>query len=192
MFPTTLRGMAICINGLFSRLGAVIGSIITAYLLDKCCESAFYISGISLIGKYHCEISSQRELNLNNYFLLILILFFFSRNAGVGILTYFIPKIHEKHNNRENIAIRSRASIISYHWWPGYLKTNKVDSLRLLEINVKNTVRRTLNCLIFPHRLKRERTQNRRRRNADIIMSEAQTLNVCKHTKNLTSNVSRT
>lgn len=79
VFPTTVRGMAVClISGVLSayicnvlnkrkssrifnfmysktatsRLGAVFGAIISAYLLDKHCESAFYLSGISLIGRW--------------------------------------------------------------------------------------------------------------------------------------------
>lgn len=47
------RGMAVCLILATSRLGAVCGAIVSAYLLDGHCEAAFYLSGISLIGKYN-------------------------------------------------------------------------------------------------------------------------------------------
>lgn len=43
--------MAICIALMFGRLGSVVGANIVALLLDDHCETAFYMSGISVIGK---------------------------------------------------------------------------------------------------------------------------------------------
>lgn len=52
--------MAICIALMFGRLGSVVGSNIVALLLDDHCESAFYLSGASVIGKCLKEVGSGR------------------------------------------------------------------------------------------------------------------------------------
>lgn len=52
LFPTALRAMAVCISLMFGRLGGVVGSNITALLLDSHCELAFYVPAASLIGKF--------------------------------------------------------------------------------------------------------------------------------------------
>lgn len=44
------RAMALCISLMFGRLGSAAGANVAALLLDNHCESAFYLSGISLIG----------------------------------------------------------------------------------------------------------------------------------------------
>lgn len=43
--------MAICISLMFGRLGSVVGSNVVALLLDDHCESVFYLSGTTVIGK---------------------------------------------------------------------------------------------------------------------------------------------
>lgn len=50
-FPTRFRAMAMCIALMFGRLGAVSGSYIVAILLKNYCESTFYLSGSSILGK---------------------------------------------------------------------------------------------------------------------------------------------
>ncbi|XP_055326017.1 synaptic vesicle glycoprotein 2B-like isoform X1 [Sitodiplosis mosellana] len=83
LYPTALRAMAICISLMFGRLGSVVGASISAMLLDKHCETAFYISGTSVLA--------------------------------VGVLTYFIPKIHEKVDSRKSIVQNEpRLSVISF------------------------------------------------------------------------------
>lgn len=49
LYPTHLRGMAICISLMFGRLGSVVGANIVGLLLAEHCESTFYISTIALI-----------------------------------------------------------------------------------------------------------------------------------------------
>lgn len=51
LYPTSLRAMAMCVSQMFGRLGSFAGSSVAALLLDDHCESAFYISGTSIIGK---------------------------------------------------------------------------------------------------------------------------------------------
>lgn len=46
------RAMAMCFALMFGRLGSVAGSSLTAILLEKRCQSAFYTAGFSLIGKH--------------------------------------------------------------------------------------------------------------------------------------------
>lgn len=45
------RAMAMCISLMFGRLGGVVGANVAALLLDNHCQSAFYLSGSSLLGK---------------------------------------------------------------------------------------------------------------------------------------------
>lgn len=45
-------GMAVSISMMFARIGSAFGSNIVAYLLENNCQFAFYMSGISLIGKF--------------------------------------------------------------------------------------------------------------------------------------------
>ncbi|XP_055843962.1 synaptic vesicle glycoprotein 2A-like [Episyrphus balteatus] len=49
LYPTHLRGMAICISLMFGRLGSVVGANIVGLLLAEHCESTFYISTVALI-----------------------------------------------------------------------------------------------------------------------------------------------
>lgn len=44
--------MAICFAFMFSRLGGVAGSNISAFLFDGNCELAFYLPSLALIGKF--------------------------------------------------------------------------------------------------------------------------------------------
>lgn len=45
------RAMAVSISMCFARFGSAFGSNIVAFLLENNCQVAFYMSGISLIGK---------------------------------------------------------------------------------------------------------------------------------------------
>lgn len=47
----SFRAMAVSISMMFGRLGSAFGANIVAYLLDSNCQCAFYMAGISLIGK---------------------------------------------------------------------------------------------------------------------------------------------
>ncbi|XP_031625525.1 synaptic vesicle glycoprotein 2B-like [Contarinia nasturtii] len=50
IYPTSLRAMAICISlMMFGRLGGVVGTNVIASLLERNCESVFYLSGVNLI-----------------------------------------------------------------------------------------------------------------------------------------------
>lgn len=57
IFKYFSRAMAVSIIMLFGRLGSAFGTNIIAYLLDSHCQYAFYMSGISLIGKIELNIS---------------------------------------------------------------------------------------------------------------------------------------
>lgn len=56
------RAMAMCFALMFGRLGSVTGSSLTAILLDKYCQGAFYTPAISLIGK---PISSANLISVS-------------------------------------------------------------------------------------------------------------------------------
>lgn len=43
--------MAICISLMFGRMGSVVGANTAASLLDNHCQTAFLLSGFSVIGK---------------------------------------------------------------------------------------------------------------------------------------------
>lgn len=45
------RAMAVCISLLFGRLGCVVGANTAALLLENYCETVFYLSGSTVIGK---------------------------------------------------------------------------------------------------------------------------------------------
>lgn len=49
LYPTHLRGMAICISLMFGRLGSVVGANIVGLLIAEHCEATFYISTTALI-----------------------------------------------------------------------------------------------------------------------------------------------
>lgn len=98
------RGMAICVTLMCSRLGGVVGAIVTAVLLDNHCPSVFYISGISLAGKW-------MTIKILVYAILYIDFFY---NTGAAMLTYFIPKIHEKPDTSENNGMRPRGSVLSF------------------------------------------------------------------------------
>lgn len=51
-FSTSNRATSICVALMFGRLGSVIGSNVSAILLNSYCEGAFYLSGSTLIGKF--------------------------------------------------------------------------------------------------------------------------------------------
>lgn len=55
--------MAMCFALMFGRLGSVAGSSLTAILLEKRCQSAFYTAGFSLIGKTSCIIDQPPRLS---------------------------------------------------------------------------------------------------------------------------------
>ncbi|XP_055304610.1 synaptic vesicle glycoprotein 2B-like [Sitodiplosis mosellana] len=74
LYPTALRAMAICISLMFGRLGSVFGSNLTALLLDNNCETAFYLSGVSVIvvavltyfiPNIHQKADDQKSIILN-------------------------------------------------------------------------------------------------------------------------------
>lgn len=46
------RAMAVCISFLIGRIGCMLGSNLTGFLLENHCEIAFYISGTLLIGSF--------------------------------------------------------------------------------------------------------------------------------------------
>lgn len=52
LYPTHLRAMAVCITLMFGRIGSVFGANMGAVLLETYCLTTFFISGISLIGKF--------------------------------------------------------------------------------------------------------------------------------------------
>lgn len=49
LYPTNIRGMAVCILLMAGRLGSVFGSNLSKFLMVKYCCSSFMVSGISLI-----------------------------------------------------------------------------------------------------------------------------------------------
>lgn len=62
--------MAMCFALMFGRLGSVTGSSLTAILLDKYCQGAFYTAAISLIGR--SKLTPYE--NSRSYFLAFLLL----------------------------------------------------------------------------------------------------------------------
>lgn len=92
--------MATSISSIFGRLGSIAGSNVIALLIDNYCDEAFLLFGFTLIGML-------ATAHINEYFDQIF-LFFFSIVAG--ILTFFIPKIHEKPSKSENVDLSSRIS----------------------------------------------------------------------------------
>lgn len=58
------RAMAMCISLMFGRLGGVVGANTVALLLDNHCQSAFYLSGSSLLGMFsHFQLKSSVKPN---------------------------------------------------------------------------------------------------------------------------------
>lgn len=58
------RAMAMCISLMFGRLGGVVGANTVALLLDNHCQSAFYLSGSSLLGMLsHFQMNSSVKTN---------------------------------------------------------------------------------------------------------------------------------
>lgn len=58
--------MAVSISMMFGRVGSALGSNIVAFLLYNNCSAAFYMSGISLIGKVHnfiFQLNYSKKLN---------------------------------------------------------------------------------------------------------------------------------
>lgn len=49
LYPTRLRAMAVCISLMMGRLGSVVGANVFGALLSNHCETAFIVSGVSLI-----------------------------------------------------------------------------------------------------------------------------------------------
>ncbi|XP_012158342.1 synaptic vesicle glycoprotein 2B isoform X2 [Ceratitis capitata] len=49
LYPTRLRAMAVCISLMMGRLGSVVGANVFGALLSHHCESAFIVSGVTLI-----------------------------------------------------------------------------------------------------------------------------------------------
>lgn len=68
---------------MFGRLGSVVGANVTALLLENQCETVFYMSGSVVIGKV--LFNYKNVFNFNRFFLYL----------ATGILTFFIPNIHE-------------------------------------------------------------------------------------------------
>lgn len=50
LYPTNIRGMAVCVLLMIGRLGSVVGSNFFKFLMDGYCFSSFMVSGITLIG----------------------------------------------------------------------------------------------------------------------------------------------
>lgn len=76
--------MAMSVSLMFGRLGSVLGSYTAALLLDDYCEITFYLSGSILIDTkikfLYYKYSNQSVLSF----------------TGIGVLSFFIPKIHLK------------------------------------------------------------------------------------------------
>lgn len=54
--------MAICMALMFGRLGSVVGANVVALLLNDHCETAFYLSGSTIIGKINTKRLSKKKL----------------------------------------------------------------------------------------------------------------------------------
>lgn len=80
--------MAVCISLMFGRLGTVVGVNTVALMLENHCELVFYMSGITLIGNsYNIDDVHNEKCTWT---------FSFGFDVGSGVLTFFIPKIHQK------------------------------------------------------------------------------------------------
>lgn len=81
--------MAVCISLMFARLGGLVGAYVVSILLESQCQILFELSGSLLIGKPRgkSRYSIQSLYSINK----IIMIFTVS-----GILSYFIPKIHQK------------------------------------------------------------------------------------------------
>ncbi|XP_053949915.1 synaptic vesicle glycoprotein 2B-like [Anastrepha ludens] len=49
LYPTRLRAMAVCISLMMGRMGSVVGANVVGALLSNHCDTAFIVSGVSLI-----------------------------------------------------------------------------------------------------------------------------------------------
>lgn len=90
------RAMALSISLMFARLGGVIGSNTTSYLLENSCETTFYLSGSILLGE--CRYLYERLLFLQSskfHRIYILINLSFCSNERFGIL-------HSKHTQESD------------------------------------------------------------------------------------------
>lgn len=94
--------MAVSISMMFGRLGSAFGTNIIAFLLDRNCQVAFYVSGISLIGEIQWLFiaieSFLKKLNLITV---------------AGVMTFFIPNIHQKVSKQDKDENIPRPSILS-------------------------------------------------------------------------------
>lgn len=102
LYPTSLRAMAMSMSMMIGRLGSVVGSNTVAFLLNDHCESAFYLSGTSIIGK-------------NFIFLFQIVVetkIFPFQKLVCAVLCFFIPHIHERATKKET-KIEPRMSVLS-------------------------------------------------------------------------------
>lgn len=99
--------MAVSISLIFGRLGTVSGTNMVALLLDDHCEMVFYLSGSSLIGDI-------RNIGFFEIICKFIIIFFLKNIVFLlpvaGLLSFFIPKIHQKPNKSLN---EPRVSVLS-------------------------------------------------------------------------------
>lgn len=105
--------MAVCISLMFGRSGGVVGSFVTASLLDNHCELAFYLSASTVSGEcaifYHLQKKLAFQKNWQIYF-------FFAIRTACGFAAYFVKNIHDK-APRPSIKIEPRLSIMSSRGW---------------------------------------------------------------------------
>lgn len=111
-----------CISLMFGRLGGVVGANVAALLLDNHCQSAFYLSESSLLGKLQwnlklCFFGEFFETHLN-----------YISFTVIGVLAFFIPNIHKKVSKSNEVQNCARLSTISYSrsmgspWSCGYIQ----------------------------------------------------------------------
>lgn len=53
LYPTKMRGMAICMVMLSGRIGSILASFLVGYLLIWNCQVTFILFGVSLIGMFY-------------------------------------------------------------------------------------------------------------------------------------------
>lgn len=98
------RAMGLCVSLMFGRLGAVSGSYIVAILLNDYCESTFYLSGSSILGK----VVRFPEFSV----LLFNVFLNYIPTVACGFLAFFLPKAREA-SSKDATTIDRRISISS-------------------------------------------------------------------------------
>lgn len=116
--------MSLCFSLMFARLGAVVGANVTSLLLKSHCQLLFGLSGSLLIGKQfkknniNFSKTKTQILNTSHHKMMIIIYKNSYKNVFIsfvvaGVLSYFIPKIHQKMEDPKEIMNEPRASIFS-------------------------------------------------------------------------------